>query len=606
MQNGKIRVLCVEDNPMDRELIRHALEKESRSFVVKYAQDKKSFYSLLSSGGFDIVITDFNILGFEGVDVIRAIKEKRPGLPAIVVTGTGSEETAVQALQHGAADYVIKTPRHIAQLPHTIIRALEAKRTRDRLKEREANIIAIVENINDGIMVVNDRNRVEFANRAAGRLWGSDGGKLEGMEFSYRAKNGEILQIEIQQPDGKTRVAEMVESQTVWKGKNCRLVTLRDITDQKEAERQRRSLQEQLWQAQKLETVGRLAGGLAHEMNNMLNIIIGYCDLLLDDVGHDSPLCEGLNEIMIAGKQAANLTNQMLAFSRKQALQVEVIDLNDLLQKVGKMLGQLIGEDIELALVFSEGPSCVLVDPMQMELVLMNLAVNARDAMPDGGKLTIEVSNVELDGNYVTNHVDITAGKYVLLAVTDSGVGMDQATMSQVFEPFFTTKERGKGTGLGLSTVYGIVKQFGGSIFVYSEPGHGTTFKIYLPRTLREPKTKKRAPEKPGATVKDYRKAAVRGNILIAEDEDALRALMEKIFTDIGFNVASAANGTDALLIVENQEFVPDLLITDIIMPGMKGVELAACLREKLPGIKLLYISGYTDNSIVHNNILDS
>jgi len=372
----------------------------------------------------------------------------------------------------------------------------------------------------------------------------------------------------------------------------------RDITERKRAEAEREKLQSQLLQAQRLESVGRLAGGVAHDFNNMLSVILGYGENLLHQLHPGDPLREDVKEIVEAGKRSAALIRQLLAFSRKQTLQPEVLDLNKLLQDLENMLHRLIGEDIELKLALSDKIGRVMADPGQVEQVIMNLAVNARDAMPGGGKLMIETADVELDEDYASTHAGVTPGKYVMLAVTDNGSGMDRETLSNVFEPFFTTKEKGKGTGLGLSTVYGIVKQSGGNIWAYSEPGLGTTFKIYLPQTEAEPKGKAKAAKK------ETTKGAGE-KILVVEDNENLRNLMATMLSRLGYKVTLAANGGEALLLMEKKGLKPDLVITDVVMPKMSGKELADRLREIHPDLKVLYMSGYTDNAIAHHGILD-
>jgi PAS domain S-box-containing protein len=365
----------------------------------------------------------------------------------------------------------------------------------------------------------------------------------------------------------------------------------RDITDQKKME-------DQLRQSQKIETVGRLAGGIAHDFNNLLTVINGYSELLLHKVKDKSPLSGELEEIKLAGERAAALTRQLLAFSRRQVLQPKVLDLNEVISHMDMMLRRLIGEDVEFRTVSREDLWKVKADPGQIEQVVMNLVVNARDAMPGGGRLTIETSNVFLDEEYSHVHPPVQPGSYVMLSVSDTGVGMDEKTASQVFEPFFTTKELGKGTGLGLSTVYGIVKQSGGFIWVYSEPGKGSTFKVYLPCTA----DRGVLPDKEGSPVEDLRGEK---SVLVVEDEESIRRLATEILGRYGYAVFSAGDGEEALRIATSHEGEIDLLLTDVIMPGMGGPELFERIRQLRPGIKVLYVSGYTNDAIVHQGVLD-
>jgi PAS domain S-box-containing protein len=355
-------------------------------------------------------------------------------------------------------------------------------------------------------------------------------------------------------------------------------------------------LEEQFRQAQKMEAVGRLAGGVAHDFNNLLTVITSYSALLLEDLGPTDPRREDLNEILRAATGAAGLTRQLLAFSRQQVLEPRVLDLNEVVGAAGKMLQRLIGEDVELVTVLAPDLGWVKADPGQIEQVIMNLAVNARDAMPDGGKLTIETSNAELNDAYARRHPPLSPGEYVLLSVSDTGIGMDEVTRTRLFEPFFTTKAQGRGTGLGLATVYGIVKQSAGFIWVYTELGHGTTFKIYLPRVHEDP-----VAAQPAASTE------VRGSetIVVAEDAEGVRAVVQNVLRRNGYTVLPAPDGQTALDLVGTHPEPIHLLITDVIMPGMSGRQLADRLRDLRPGLKVLFVSGYTDDAIIRHGMLE-
>jgi len=357
--------------------------------------------------------------------------------------------------------------------------------------------------------------------------------------------------------------------------------------------------QAQLLQAQKMEAVGRLAGGVAHDFNNLLTVIIGYANLLLKRLASDDPIRADLEQIRRATDQATALTRQLLAFSRKQVLQPKVLDLNAVVADMEKMLRRWIGEDINLVIVLSPEIGRVQADPGQIEQVIMNLVVNARDAMPAGGRLTIETANVNLDETYAREHIDAQPGRHVMLAVSDTGIGMDEETQSHLFEPFFTTKERGKGTGLGLSTVYGIVKQSGGSIYVYSEPGQGATFKVYLPRIDEVAET-----PRPFAVPVEL----VQGSetILLVEDEDMVRDLAQRILLQSGYTVLEARDADEAIRLCEQQRAPIHLMMTDVVLPGgMSGPDLVKHLKTSRPEIRVLYVSGYTDNAIVYHGVLD-
>jgi len=373
---------------------------------------------------------------------------------------------------------------------------------------------------------------------------------------------------------------------------------LGSLIQRKRAEHEKRVLEEQFRQSQKMESIGQLAGGVAHDFNNLLTIINGYSQLSLMGLKEGDPLRASLEEIRKAGERAAGLTRQLLAFSRRQVLEVKVVDLNAILKDLDKMLRRMIREDVELETHLTEDLGNVKVDPGQIEQVVMNLAVNARDAMPSGGKLTIETANVVLDEEYARRHVAVTPGRYVMLSVSDTGVGMTPEVKERIFEPFFTTKEKGKGTGLGLSTVYGIVKQSGGNIWVYSEPGRGTTFKIYLPR-VDEPL------EEIGKKVAKEEFPAGNETILLVEDDEEVRKLAVRILEKQGYEVLVAAQGNDALILSEKHDQPIHLMVTDVVMPGLNGQELANRLRVHHPEMRVLYMSGYTDDTITHHGILE-
>jgi two-component system cell cycle sensor histidine kinase/response regulator CckA len=362
---------------------------------------------------------------------------------------------------------------------------------------------------------------------------------------------------------------------------------------------ERKQLEQQLRQAQKIEAVGRLAGGIAHDFNNLLAVIIGYSEILEEQLGPSDPRRPKAEQIKKAGVRAATLTRQLLAFSRQQVLEPKVLDLNAVLADTLKMLQRVLGEDIELIAIPGPELGRIKADQGQIEQVIMNLALNARDAMPHGGKLIISTANEELDDIYARQHPVIVPGSYVMFAVSDAGIGMDRQTQTNIFEPFFTTKGLGKGTGLGLATVYGVVKQSGGYIYVYSEPGRGSTFKIYLPR-IEEAMT---APN-PGHSGKEIGRGWE--TILLVEDAQPLRELARELLEDSGYIVLEAANGADAIQVAEKHHGPIHLLLTDVVMPGMDGPEVAEYMTRNYPGIKVLYASGYTDDAIIHHGVLNS
>lgn len=405
--------------------------------------------------------------------------------------------------------------------------------------------------------------------------------------LNFKRKDGKVLNTLVSSVAQRDREGNIIGYQGI----------LRDITEQKRAEEERKTLEGQLYQSQKMEAIGQLTGGIAHDFNNLLTIISGNAQLSLLDLREGDPLKTSIEEIRKASERAADLTRQLLAFSRKQILEMKVLDLNQVLQRLDKMLRRVIGEDIALEVIPMEPIGKVKADPGQMEQVIMNLAVNARDAMPEGGNLTIETANVELDEEYARKHIAVEPGRYVMLSVSDTGVGMTPEVKERIFEPFFTTKEMGKGTGLGLSTVYGIVKQSGGNIWVYSEPGEGTTFKIYLPQ-VDEP-----LEELKEEVIREIPQGSE--TVLVVEDDETVRQLAIRILKKQGYKVLEASEGREALLLCEEFKEPIHLILTDVVMPGMSGRILAERLKEIHPEANALYMSGYTNNTILHHGVLE-
>jgi len=482
----------------------------------------------------------------------------------------------------------------------------DRKRMEEALRQSESQFRALFENALDAVLIANDRGVYVDANSAACDLLGisydevigrtvDDFADQDSKSNSWRTweqflKEGTMRGvIRLQRPDETVVEVDVSATANFLPGRH--LSVLRDVTE-------RRKLEEQLRQSQKLESVGMLAGGIAHDFNNLLTVITGYSELTLRRLDENDPLARNVEEIKKAAERATSLTRQLLAFSRKQVLQPKVIDLNSVIVNIEKMVGRLVGEDMELLILPCIGLGLVKADPGQIEQVILNLVINARDAMPNGGKITLETARVYLDEEYARQHIAVQPGWYVRLAVADTGHGMDAKTQKYIFEPFFTTKESGKGTGLGLSTVYGIVKQSGGNIWVYSEVGVGTSFKIYLPLV------DERVTE-PDADVVRPENAAGTETILLAEDEEMVRRLARESLRMHGYRVLEAANAEEALLICQQHEGPIHLLLTDVVMPRMSGRDLADQLVRLRPETRVLYMSGYTDQSIVHHGILD-
>jgi two-component system, cell cycle sensor histidine kinase and response regulator CckA len=484
------------------------------------------------------------------------------------------------------------------------------------LRQSEERFRQLVENAPYGVMVEAGL-RLIYVNPAAARIMGAESAAqllgsswLERVDTSERAVVREragmvaggstvmMAERKLLRLTGETLATEISATPIVYDGQPAALAFLRDVTAQKQAEEERARLEQRLRHAQKMESVGRLAGGVAHDFNNHLTVINGYCDMLLDELAGDDPLREEIAEIRAAGQRAAALTQQLLTFSRRQVVELRPINLNGVVEEHCRMVRRLIGDDIEVATELDRELGLVMADRGQMQQVLMNLAVNARDAMPSGGTLTITTANAVIGGGAGASAPDIKPGCYVVLTVIDTGSGMTPEVMSKIFEPFFTTKSMGVGTGLGLATVYGIVEQAGGFLRVSSEPGQGATFRIYLPLTAAGQELSGEA---------TARRAPVRGSetVLVVEDQDDVRRLALTILKRNGYRLLEASNGADALAVAEQYPHHIDLLITDVVMPGMTGRELAGRLRDARARLKVLYMSGYSADVIATQGVIE-
>ena len=507
--------------------------------------------------------------------------------------------------------YADKEKEILTFVSQHVASAIEHKRSEDRLRESEARYRSLVQTAVYGIYSASAvEDRFLDANPALVAMLGyASAEELLALKVSrdvyWEPEEGDRFLAEHRDRDRIDGV------QARWKRKDGRPITVRlSGRTVRDARRQvvalqmiaedvteRAALELQLLQSQKMEAVGRLAGGVAHDFNNLLTVIKGYGELMLGELKANDPMRAEVEEIQKAADRAASLTRQLLAFSRRQVMAAKVIDLNSVVENMDKLLRRLLGENIELNTLLAAKLGAVKADPGQIEQVIMNLAVNARDAMPDGGKLTIETVNLDLDSFYAREPVNVAAGPYVMIAVSDTGVGMDADTQSRIFEPFFTTKEQGKGTGLGLSTVYGIIKQSGGYIWVYSEPGRGTTFKVYLPRVAEEAETEAGR----GPAHESHRGTET---VLLVEDEDGVRALIRQVLARNGYQVLEARHGEEALMLAEGHRNVIHMLLTDVVLARMSGRELAQRLGPQRPEMQVIFMSGYTDEAIVHHGML--
>ena len=609
-----LRLLLVEDSENDALLLVRELTRAGFEPVVERVETAAAMQAALDRQGWDIVLGDYSMPQFGGAAALALLRERGLDVPFIIVSGTIGEERAVAAMKAGASDYVPKDKlKRLVPVIERELREAAGRRERRRaeaaLREAEAGYSTLVEQAPVGIYRSNPAGRFLSANRALARILGYDSpAELLGLDMTRDVYADPAERQRLLDRDSYTE-REYDEVEATWKRKDGRRLTVqlsvravrdgsgdveyyetfvRDVTEQ-------RRLEGQLLQAQKMEAVGRLAGGVAHDFNNLLTVILSYSDLLLEDLPPEIPDRADVAEIRKAAVAASSLTRQLLAFSRQQVLEPRVLDVNTVVASTEKLLTRLLGEDVSLTTTLAAALGAVKVDPGQLEQIIMNLAVNARDAMPRGGRLSIETANVEMDESYVHGHPLARPGHYVMLAVSDTGTGMDAATQARIFEPFFTTKEAGKGTGLGLATVYGIVRQSSGFIWVYSEPGHGTSFKIYLPR-VDEPVSPAGAPAP----------QVVGGSetVLVVEDVAAVRAVTRQMLERQGYCVLEAANGATALSLARQHHSAIHLLVTDVVMPEVSGRELADQLVQLRPDMKVLFMSGYTDDAVVRHGIL--
>jgi len=589
----------------------------------------------------DLIISDWSMPRFSAPAALDIVRKKRLDIPFIIVSGTIGEEAAVEAMRNGARDYVLKDKlNRLTPAVERELRECAARRARLRtehaLRESEVRFRRLYDSGIIGIMLANLDGRIIDANDAYLKMLGYTRDEvtrghvrwtgITPPEFArQQARAIEELrssgvatpwEMDVSRKDG-VRVPLLMGAAMV-EDPNCIAFAV-DLTERRSSEHLRKRLvreakkeqaareraeialserEEQLRQAQKMEALGRLAGGVAHDFNNVLSVILSYGELILGELKPSDPLRSDIEEIRKAATRAAGLTRQLLLLSRQQVVERRVLDLNEVLLGMEQMLRRILGEDVELVVIAARSIGRVRADRTHIEQVILNLVVNARDAMPTGGKLTVETSNVVLDDAYAQNHPAVAAGQYVMMAVTDTGCGMDRAVQECIFEPFFTTKEPGKGTGLGLSTVFGIVQQSGGDISVDSEPGAGTTFKIHFPLVAAEADVIR--PHVVPSTL--------RGNetILLVEDEEQVRTIARNILRKQGYRVLAAQHAGEALLLSERHAAKIDLLVTDVVMPQMSGPELAKRLASTRPEMKVLCMSGYTDDSIVRYGVLES
>src|SRR5256886_1332475 len=605
-----LRVLMVEDSEDDALLVLRELRAAGYDLTLERVDTAAALAAALDRHPWDLVIGDYSMPHFSGTAALAMLRQRGLDVPYICVSGTITEELAVAAMKAGAHDYVTKG--QLKRLLPAIERELREAQGRATLRATEASFATLVEHAPVGIYRSSPEGRFLSVNAAVVRMLGYEtAAQVLSLDMArdVYADAAERQRL-VERDTYSDRLYDNVEA--TWKRHDGRLLTVqlsvravrnaagrveyyetfvRDVTDQ-------RRLQQQVLQSQKMEAVGRLAGGIAHDFNNLLTVITSYSDLLLEDLGTDDPKRSDVEQVRKAADGAAALTRQLLAFSRQQVVEPRVVSLNAVVESLQKILRRVIGEDIELTITLAPDLESVRADVGQLEQVLMNLVVNARDAMPTGGRLTVETANVEHDPEYARDQEAAAVRRFAMLAVSGTGIGVDEATKAQIFEPFFTTKEPGKGTGLGLATVYGIVRQAGGFIWVYSEPGHGTSFKIYLPEVDA---TAERPTAVPGARVPGGTET-----VLLVEDAPAVRAVTKQVLERQGYKVLEAADGEAALQLAQRHRGPIDLLLTDVVMPRLSGRELAEQFARLRPDTRVLYASGYTDDSVVRHGILES
>jgi len=643
-------ILIIEDDPNNLALITDYLEEDGL-FTVLLAEDGESGVQRAGYARPDLILLDVLMPGIDGYETCRRLKTEAATreIPVIFMTALAETEDKVRGFKAGAVDYITKpfhredilarvsVHLHIRELNRKLQEANEslerrvAERTEElakvnqklhekiaerihierQLRESDKRFRILVENLPVKIFIKDRALSYVTCSPSYARVLGIEPEEIPGTTdyYYYPAERAEKYQTEDTRIMNRAQGEEW-EEEYLKEGQRCWIHKIKkpllndagevtgilgaywDITE-------RRNLEEQLRQVAKLEAIGILAGGIAHDFNNLLTVILGYCELMLRQIGRQDPMRKNIEQIRNAGQSATSLTGRLLAFSRKQVLQPKELDLNHLVADMEKILQRLIGEDINLIAQLDPDLGRVRADRNQIEQVIINLAVNARDAMPAGGVLIIETANVRLDKTYARQHLDVLPGDYVLLAMSDTGTGMDTTTLAHLFEPFFTTKEVGKGTGLGLATVYGTVKQSGGTISAFSEPGQGASFKIYLPRVT----------EAQDEVITDDLQAALpqgkSESILLVEDNEMVRSFTSSCLRMNGYRVIEAHQGNEGLRICKELGDSIQLLITDIVMPGMNGRQLVEAIRPLCPALKVLYISGYTLHATVDQGLPD-
>ena len=601
-----LTLLLIEDNPGDARLFQEMLNELRGEYQITWVQTLTDAKKEIAQKKCHLVLCDLGLPDSQGLETAYAVIAADLDMPIIILTGQDDEQLALEAIKAGVQDYLVKNSISPELLRRTIRYAIERKRAKEEL----IKLSQAMEQSPVSVEITDPQGNIEYVNPKFTQVTGYTLEEVKG-------KNPRILKSGETSPEEYRRLWESILSGRVWQGefKNRRkdgsffwerafISAIRNATGDithflaiKEDITTEKSLEMQLLQAQRLESVGRLAGGVAHDFNNMLNVILGFTEMAAMNLPEDHPAMPSLEEVKSAALRSVEIVRQLLAFARKQTIRPVVLNLNKTVPGMLKMLHRLIGEDIDLAWRPGDDLWRVKIDPSQVDQLLANLTVNARDAIEGVGKVTIETGNALFDASYCDSHAGFIPGKYVMLAVSDNGCGMDPQILASIFEPFFTTKASGMGTGLGLATVYGIVKQNSGFINVYSEPGSGTTFKIYLPGTIEASETEilKNDPVICHGTE----------TVLFVEDEQSILGLGQKILEGYGYTVISASSPRDALDLAKAYQGPIHLLITDVVLPEMNGKALKNNLMALRPDMRVLYMSGYTVNVIAHHGVLE-
>ena len=597
--------MLIEDDQGDAELLRLKLSDQTTLKIELEHMDRLSTgLERLSRGGIDLLLLDLSLPDSHGLDTLTEVRAHSPGVPIIVITGLDDEARAVETLNIGAQDYLVKGQGDGVSVARSILYALERHRLRkiaeqraDELQKSEANLSTIINTNADALLIVDQNGEVRFANPAAEILFDKKVEELVGNPFGFPVVTGDMTELEILLEDGTKVVAEMRIAEINWECQKAYLVSLRDISWRKRAEEERARLENQFMQTQKLDAIGQLAGGIAHNFNNLLVPIIMGSELVLNSLSREDKHYTTIIKIRNAGEQAIKLTGQFMAFCRQKPIDVQTIDVNEVVQNLIKMLRPMLRENISIKTSLESCLGKIKADKTQIEQVIVNLTVNAEDAMPEGGELYISTTNVTLSEHSAKIHPELEPGDYIMLSIKDTGSGIDDDTLPRIFEPFFTTKDIGKGMGLGLPTVQAIIKKHGGDVQVISRQGEGSAFQILLPCV-------EKASEKDLSPTKSNNVHQGGETILVVEDEDMVRDFVCVALMQAGYTVIDTGDPTEAQKLVEQNGKI-DLLLSDVIMPKLNGRELHQRLVAKYPGLKVLFMSDHTQGVITRQNLID-